>query len=213
MSSGFNTDVRVGEKIFHVQTEDRGPSHPVIDTAVYQNGRVVHRRSSNYLEFAASADSSIEGVRQRVEEQHRAVIQELRSGALCGDSPAAPGPAPEKPKTTAGGGGIQVQLLNPQSWLSAGRVSLDLEILRRADRQPWPGAAIEAAIEGSASPDRHTGTSDEQGRARIQFPLPPLGKGDLTLVILASADGDRDEVRFAMRSREKVKPNGTAPSP
>lgn len=206
MSSGFNTDVRVGEKIFHIQTEDRGPSHPVIDTAVYQNGRVLHRRSSNYREFAASAEFSPEGVRQRVEEQHRAVIQEIRSGTLGG----APPQEPEKPKTA--GAGIQVQLLNPQSWLSGGKVSLDLEILRRADRQPWPGASIEAAIEGSGSKDRHTGTSDEQGRARIQFPLPPLGKGDLTLVILASVDGDRDEIRFAMRSRDKNKPTSAAPS-
>jgi len=214
MSSGFNTDVRVGENIFHVQTEDRGPSHPVIDTAVYQNGRVVHRRSSNYQEFATSAEFSIEGVRQRVEEQHRTIIQELRSGAL-GGAPVLTDPVPsrEPDKAMPAGNAIQVHLLNPQSWLSAGRVSLDLEILRRADRQPWPGAVIEAAIEGSATNDRHTGMSDEQGRARIQFPLPPLGRGDLTLVILASADGDRDEVRFAMRSREKSKPNGTAPSP
>ncbi len=206
MSSGFNTDVRVGEQVFHVQTEDRGPSHPVIDTAVYQNGRVLLRRSSSYQEFAASAEFTAEGVRQRVEEQHRTIIQELRAGAI-GAAATTP-PQAETPKQSTG---IQVQLLNPQSWLSAGRVSLDLEIFRRSDRQPWAGAAIEAMIEGSASQDRHTGTSDDQGRARIQFPLPPLGKGDLTLVILASADGDRDEVRFAMRSRGK-KPSGASPS-
>jgi hypothetical protein len=217
MSSGFNTDVRVGDQIFHVQTEDRGPSHPVIDTAVYQNGRVVLRRSSNYQEFAASPEFAPEGVRQRVEEQHRAVIQDLRSGAI--EVPTAPAPAaappaqpPSLPENGKKSGEIQVQLLNPQSWLSAGRVSLDLEILRRSDRQPWPGAAIEATIEGSASQDRHKGTSDDQGRARIQFPLPPLGKGDLTLVIFASADGDRDEVRFAMRSRDKSKPSSASPS-
>jgi hypothetical protein len=223
MSSGFNTDVRVGDQIFHVQTEDRGPSHPVIDTAVYQNGRVLLRRSSNYQEFAASAEFSPEGVRQRVEEQHRAIIQDLRSGTIeVPAAPAAPAPAaspvaspaqpPSQPENGKKSGEIQVQLLNPQSWLSAGRVSLDLEILRRSDRQPWPGAAIEAMIEGSASQDRHKSTSDDQGRARIQFPLPPLGKGDLTLVILASADGDRDEVRFAMRSRDKSKPSGASPS-
>lgn len=207
MSSGFNTDVRVGDHVFHVQTEDRGPSHPVIDTAVYQNGRVLLRRSSNYREFAASSEFTPEGVRQRVEEQHRAIIQELRSGSIAAPAPASP--QVEKPKQT---GEIQVQLLNPQSWLSAGRVSLDLEILRRSDRQPRPGVAIEAMIEGAASQDRHTGTSDDRGRARIQFALPPLGKGDLTLVILASADGDRDEVRFTMRSRDKSKPNGTTHS-
>jgi hypothetical protein len=207
MSSGFNTDVRVGDQVFHVQTEDRGPSHPVIDTAVYQNGRVLHRRSSSYRDFASSAEFTPEGIRRRVEEQHRAIIQEIRSGALGGSAPQEV----EKPSSVSGGG-IQVQLLNPQSWLSGGKVSLDLEILRRADRQPRPGVVIEAAIEGSASTDRHSGTSDDQGRARIQFPLPPLGKGDLTLVILASADGDRDEVRFSMRSRDKNKPTSAAPS-
>jgi hypothetical protein len=216
MSSGFNTDVRVGDQIFHVQTEDRGPSHPVIDTAVYQNGRVVLRRSSNYQEFAASPEFAPEAVRQRVEGQHRAVIEDLRSGTIAVPAPPAPPPAqPAIPAQSENGeksGQIQVQLLNPQSWLSAGRVSLDLEILRRSDRQPWPGAAIEAIIEGSASQDRHKSISDDQGRARIQFPLPPLGKGDLTLVILASADGDRDEVRFAMRSRDKSKPPGASPS-
>ena len=217
MSSGFNTDVRVGDQLFHVQTEDRGPSRPAIDTAVYQNGRVLLRRSSDYKDFAASPEFNPEGVRQRVEEQHRAIIHELRSGTLGapvqGAAEAAPPPPSqesEKPKPASNA--IQVQLLNPQSWLSAGKVSLELEILHRSDRQPWPGASIEAGIEGAASQDRHRGTSDDQGRAHIQFPLPQLGKGDLTLVILASADGDRDELRFAMRSREKSNPNGAAPS-
>lgn len=205
MSSGFNTDVRVGDQVFHVQTEDRGPSHPAIDTAVYQNGRVLLRRSSSYQEFASSAAFSPEGVRQRVEEQHRGIIQELRSGTI-GATAAQPA---EKPKES---GGIQLQLLNPQSWLSGGKVSLDLEILRRTDGQPRPGVSIEASIEGSATNDHHRGTSDDQGRARIQFPLPPLGKGDLTLVILASADGDRDELRFAMRSRDKSKPSSAPPA-
>jgi hypothetical protein len=48
MSSGFNTDVQVGEQLFHVQTEDRGPNPYVIDTAVYRSGRVLLRRSTDY---------------------------------------------------------------------------------------------------------------------------------------------------------------------
>jgi hypothetical protein len=96
-----------------------------------------------------------------------------------------------------------VQLLNPQSWLSAGNVSLEVEIVRRADRHPQPGAEVEAAIEGAAEDARHTGTSDDQGRARIEFPLPALGKGDLALVIQAKTDAAQDEIRFTMRSRAK----------
>ena len=50
---------------------------------------------------------------------------------------------------------------------------------------------------------RHAGVSDDRGRVRIEFPLPPLGKGNLALVIHAQADAGKDEIRFAMRSRPK----------
>ena len=196
MSSGFNTDVRVDDRVFHVQTEDRGPSHPVIDTAVYQNGRILHRRSSSYEHFASSAEFTAEGLHERVEEQHREVIEDLRGGALAEQIAAAL-------EAASGTGGIQVQLLNPTSWLAGGNVQLDVEIVRRADRQPLAGAQVEAAIEGAAEATRHGGTSDDQGRVRIGFPLPPLGKGDLALVIHAQADAGKDEIRFAMRSRSK----------
>jgi len=205
MSSGFNTDVHVGDHVFHVQTEDRGPSHPLIDTTVYQNGRVLHRRSSDYQQFAGSAEFSADALRRRVEDQHRVVIGELRAGPLGAEMAAAI----EKANHA---GGIQVQLLNPGSWLSAGNVWLDLEILGRADRQPQAGAQVEAWIEGALRDGRHAGTSDDQGRLRIQFPLPQLGKGDLTLVILARADAGNDEIRFTMRSRAKTPPAGPASS-
>jgi hypothetical protein len=204
MSSGFNTDVSVGERVFHVQTEGRGPARPVIDTVVYRNGRVLYRRASSYGHLADSPEFTPEALRRRVEEQHRAVIEDLRSGALDAEVAAA-----EEPGRKARG--IQVQLLNPNSWLSAGSVSLDLEILRRADRQPESGARVEAVIEGALEEARHAGTSDEQGRVQLQFPMPQLGKGDLALVIQAETEGGKDEIRFTMRSRLKGPPADAAP--
>ena len=56
MSSGFNTDIEVGGRVFHVQTEDRGPEYFVIDTAVYHNGQVLYRHSRSYEHFAKSAE-------------------------------------------------------------------------------------------------------------------------------------------------------------
>lgn len=202
MSSGFNTDVRVADCVYHVQTEDRGPTHPIIDTAVYQNGRVLHRRSLDYSQFSAESDFSAERLAGRVEEQHRSVIEDLRSGALDTELAAAV----EQASRAAG---IQIQLLNPTSWLAGGTVSLDVEVARRADLQPVSGAKVEAMIEGALSPARNAGVADAQGRARIEFPLPPLGKGDLTLLIQAMTEIGQDEIRFTMRSRAKVPPPGT----
>ena len=206
MSSGFNTDVKVGDQVFHVQTEDRGPSHPIIDTAVYQNGRILHRRALNYSEMAESISFTPEDLRRRVEEQHRAVIGDIRSGVL--DSEIASASTAADANRPAG---IQLQLLNPGSWLSAGKVSLEVEVSRRADRQPQVGANVEAFIEGALDEARHPGTSDEQGRVRIQFSLPPLGKGDLALVIHAKTGSWKDEIRFTMRSRQRESPASPAP--
>lgn len=226
MSSGFNTDVRVGERVYHVQTEDRGPNRPVIDTMVYQNGRVVHRRNSNYERFLDSPEFTHEELRERVEEQHRCVIEDLRAGNLNGGSsdkaaaqetplrelqpetesetapePAA-APAPERePEPEAGG--IQLQLLNPESWLTAGSISLQVEILRRTDQQPLSYAQVEALIEGSLDETRHAGTTDEQGRVQIRFPMPKLGKGGLALVIQARAEDGACELRYVMRSNPR----------
>jgi hypothetical protein len=196
MSSGFNTDIKIGEHVFHVQTEDRGPNHPAIDTLVYQSGRILHRKSSNYEKFAASPEFTPEDLRRQVEDQHRLVIEALRSGALDVEIAAAQadGHAAHPP-------GIQIQLLNPGSWLSAGKVSLELEISRRADKQPQSGAHVDATIEGALRDATHSAQTDDQGRAKIQFPLPPLGKGDLALVIQAKADAAQDEIRFSMRTR------------
>jgi hypothetical protein len=205
MSSGFNTDVKVGTYVFHVQTEDRGPNHPIIDTVVYQNGRILHRRASNYEQGGDAAPYTADELRRRVEEQHRAVIEALRSGALDAEFASA-----EAATQASRPSGIQVQLLNPGSWLSAGKVSLELEVSRKADRQPQVGAEVKAVIEGALDGGSHSGTSDDQGRVHIQFPLPPLGKGDLALVIQARAEAWKDEIRFAMRTRTKSPTAGAA---
>ncbi len=93
--------------------------------------------------------------------------------------------------------------MNPTSWLKAGAVSLDISTLRRADKRPIAGVHVEATIEGAADTSQHAGTTDDQGRVRIEFPLPPLGKGDLALVIHAKTETAKDEIRFSMRSRPK----------
>ncbi len=205
MSSGFNTDVKAGDRVLHVQTEDRGPAHPSIDTVVYQNGRIFYRRASNYEQFAASSEFSQEELRKRVAEQHRSVIESIRAGELDKEIAAAEAEA-QAAAVAARGPGIQVQLLNPGSWLSAGNVALDVEVSRRADRQPQAGAHVEAVIEGSISSEKHSGICDDQGRVKIKFPLPPLGKDDLALVIQAKLDAAKDEIRFSMRTRAKNTP-------
>jgi hypothetical protein len=178
--------------------------HPFIDTSVYHRGRVVHRRSSGYEDWVVSPDFTPEKLQHRVAEQHRAVIEALRSGALEAEISSAS-------EQDADASGIEAELVNQATWLSGGQILLEIDIRRRSDRKPVPGAQVEATIEGALQESRHAATSNEQGRAQIQFPLPPLGKGDLALVIHARAEHGAAEIRFTMRSRAKTPPATPAP--
>jgi hypothetical protein len=208
MSSGFNTDIDAGDRLFHVQTEDRGPEAFVIDTAVYHNGRVLYRRSCNYEHFAKSAEFNAEDLHDRVEEQHRSVIEDLQSGVLDAEIMAALEKAAQAAGGASGAAGIQVQLLNPKSWLSGGEVSLELEVVRRGDQGPEEGAQVEAAIEGVGKDIVCRGKSDKRGRVRLQFPLPAVGRDDVSLVIQARNQSSREELRFALRAKPKAPPTG-----
>ena len=209
MSSGFNTDIEAGDRLFHVQTEDRGPDAFVIDTVVYHHGRVLYRHSRNYQHFAKSPEFNPHDLRDRVEEQHRSVIEDLRTGVLDGEIQAAIEKTARAGAGATGTAGIQVQLLNPKSWLSGGEVSLDLEIVRRGDRRPEQGAQVQVAIEGAGKEVACRGQSDERGRVRFQFPLPAVGRDDVSLIIEARNQSSRDELRFALRARPKSPRAGT----
>src|SRR5882724_860634 len=82
MLFGHNTNVKVRDTDFHVQTEDRGVTNALIDTTVYFQGRVLHRRTNNYFDLLPLNSKNEQALKQRLDEQHRAVVEELRTGTL-----------------------------------------------------------------------------------------------------------------------------------
>jgi hypothetical protein len=116
MLFGHNTNVSVGDSLFHVQTEARGEAQALIDTTVYFRGQVLHRRTNNYSDLLP-LDAQKEAVlKQRVDEQHRSVEDDLRSGAVA--LPAETRSA--GPRVVE----LRVQLLNAKSLLNGKRASL-----------------------------------------------------------------------------------------
>lgn len=195
MVFGFNTDIKVGNAVYHVQTEDRGPGNPVIDTTIYTKGRVLHKRASSYRDFFKSRDFSEAALRQRLEEQHRAIIDELRNGKLqFGEAP---------PVTESTASGVSVSLLNPASWLSAGTASLKIEVKSREGDKPLADAKVEVSLEGAPRPLKFQITTDARGLAELNFPMPRLGPNGAELVIRASGPSGLDESRYSLRPKAR----------
>jgi hypothetical protein len=81
MITGYNTDVRHGEVVFHVQTEDKGLSNPFIESLVYVGGQVLASKRISYAEMLAAGKEEKEIV-TLMDHQHRTMIAAIRHGKL-----------------------------------------------------------------------------------------------------------------------------------
>ena len=193
---GFNTDVKVGSLVFHVQTEDRGANNPVLDTTIYHKGRVLAKRGTSYRDFMSSPDFSESELKSMLEQQHKKLLEEVRSGTL---------PEMAELSEQLKGGGIAVQLLNPGSFLKGTTATLELVVSRRSDQKAVRGAMVRVLVNtGAGQSTKFEVDTDSQGKATLQFPLPPLGPAGAELVIQAMAAGGQHEIKYNLRPRPKA---------
>ncbi len=209
MNFGFNSNVRVGQALYHVQTEDRGPSHPFLDTIVYMSGRVVYKRSTSYEQFAHGVETKDlpEKLHERLAQQHREVIAELEAGTL-----SVPGKENARPAAEDAGSqdGLDLRLTNPKSLFAAGNVILEIELRRKDTKSPVRDADVQAFLEFEKRRVPCAGVrTDVEGHALLKFPIPPNASDGASLVVRAT-DGTRyGELRFRLKS----KPRDNTPVP
>lgn len=194
---GFNSNVQVGGSLYHVQTEARASGPPLIDTTVYAQGRVLHRRTTSYQDLVHTDGLSDSTLRQRVENQHRKVIEELNSGLIKFDLPG----------TAPAAAGLKVRLLNAGSWLVSGKASLKIGVVSLENRRPAAGVPVEVTLEGALDPVHLTARTDSQGCAELGFVMPHVGSSGAALVIRAAGPSGTDEIRY------QVRPKAPAPPP
>ena len=85
MLSGFNTNIRHRAVLFHVQTEDSGRGHPHIISHLYYGGTILASEKNGYADLLAGEhdDAEIEdGVKKRMQEQHKEILRSLRRGSF-----------------------------------------------------------------------------------------------------------------------------------
>jgi hypothetical protein len=204
MNFGFNSNVRVGKDVYHVQTEDRGPSHPYLDTVVYAAGRVVHKRSTSYEDLKTSTlhgEALEKKLHERLSQQHHEVMAQLEAGTL--EFIDHTSPKPKKP-AAAPAEGLEIHLLNPKTWLASGMATLEIEVCRKGAAATIGGADIVAFLEGKQCPDAPVKTrADEQGRATLMFRLPSATAGGTSLVIRAKSGAANGELRFRLKGKSQ----------
>jgi hypothetical protein len=199
MLFGHNTNVKVGEVTYHVQTEDRGVTNALIDTTVYFHGRVLHRRTNNYFDLLPLNAKSEQSLKQRLDDQHASVVDELRTGALH-----LPLPQETKSPTAAVPRVLTLVLINSKTWLTGKRATLDVSVQNRESGEAVNHARIVARIDGAADSKEFKTETGIDGRAQLEFEMPRVSGADPALVIEAMHGDAKGHLRFQLKARPKV---------
>jgi len=81
MLTGFNTDIEFEGTTYHVQTEDRSGSNPLIESLVYMKGEILATRRTEYR-YLLEAGAGMADIQALMERQHRAIIEAIRNGRI-----------------------------------------------------------------------------------------------------------------------------------
>jgi hypothetical protein len=66
--TGFNTDVKYRGLVYHVQTEDKGTTNPLIETLIYKGGEILASRRLPYGDLKPPRRARHQ---QAMEDQHK----------------------------------------------------------------------------------------------------------------------------------------------
>ena len=81
MIFGFNTEVKSGDTVYHIQSEVRQKDQ-LLQTQVFIKGRCVGKHTQSIADRSADPDFSEEHLHQLLKEQHRGFVVAAREGRL-----------------------------------------------------------------------------------------------------------------------------------
>lgn len=81
MITGFNTDVKYRGVVYHVQTEDKGTTNPLIETLIYKGGEILGSRRLPYSDIVPDHEEA--AITKLMEEQHKGMIMEVKRGRFA----------------------------------------------------------------------------------------------------------------------------------
>jgi hypothetical protein len=193
MIFGFNTDVKHGDTIYHVQSEAR-ESEKLLQTQVFVRGRCVGKRAVSYA-TSARAVSGDPQEEQQLRDQHRLVLEAIREGQLESVLDRT------ETETLAAIKELDVQWENAASVHANRNLTMQLRVTEA-------GAAVPAArltfrfARPDAAPFYTQALTDAAGAAQISIEVEESSLSDSSVLVQANHEGRTVTRKFALREAE-----------
>jgi hypothetical protein len=192
MIFGFNTDVKQGDTVYHVQSEAR-ENELVLQTQVFVRGRCIGKRATSYAENIAQGNFNDQQKEQLLRDQHRLVLDAIREGRVESifdrrDTPEALASIKE----------LDLQWINSNSVHENGSLIMNLRVTDG-------GAAVEGArltfrfARPGGTPFYTQVATDSTGCAEMKVDLEEATLPDASVLVQASFDGRTATRKFRLR--------------
>jgi len=201
MIFGFNTDVKHGSTVYHVQSEAREHER-VLQTQVFVRGRCIGKLAVSYAEKTAEPDFSEKQMEKMLRTQHKSVLDAVKEGDLetilrKQDTDPAAASVENKPAVDRTGN-LQVEWLNADSLHANGALLIRLMVTEGSSAVE--GAQVTSRInvaEGSSLYSQ--GVTDASGTAELSISPGRRGLGDSTILVQAAHSGRLATRKFRLR--------------
>jgi hypothetical protein len=192
MIFGFNTDVKHGDTIYHVQSEAR-ESELLLQTQVFVRGRCIGKKATSYAgKTVQFGDAQKE---QQLREQHRLVLDAIREGKLDQALDRA------EPEVLAAVKELEVQWLNAESVHSERNLTMQLRVTEGGSAAAGARLIFRFARPG-ASPFYTQAVADAGGAAEIKIEVEEAELPDSSLLVQANFEGRTATRKFVLRKAE-----------
>ncbi len=216
MISGFNTDVEYNGRIYHVQTEDKGKSNPVIESLIYTGGEILASRRTPYSDLLnASLDERT--LSERVEAQHQRMIMDVRQGKYDpeGVKPFGAGIISDRGfeavvldylASELGSENLQLTVDSPSEFVE--RQSVELVLRTRGELSALPVGGVEISVRLLTTGDKPRTLAEAktgpEGSLRLPVAIPGVAGGSAALLVQASHEGDLVELKWLVKKPDQA---------
>jgi hypothetical protein len=191
MIFGFNTDVKHGDTIYHVQSEAREGDR-LLQTQVFVRGRCIGKKATSYAAKGAEAQFGDTQKEQQLREQHRLVLDAIREGKL--EAVLDHG----EPEVLASVKELDVQWLNAESVHVDRNLTMQLRVTEGGSAASGARLTFRFARPGAA-PFYTQAVADSGGAAEIKIEVEESALPDASLLVQASYEGRTATRKFVLQ--------------
>jgi acyl-coenzyme A thioesterase PaaI-like protein len=188
---GFNTDVRHGETVYHVQSEAR-QAELLMQNMIFVKGQCIGKQVVSYANKAAEPGFSEDAIHELIKAQHKAVIGAISEGRI--DSVLGT----TQEIHDAGDSGLSLKWTKAEPNSAEASLTMHFQV---SDAGENVTGAVVVSLAGTAAEPRilAEAVTDGDGNAEMRIPFDEELRREAAITVRATHNGKSATRRFKLR--------------